>query len=241
MAERSGKVVFVPDEVRNFGDNGAECKVILDPGGEVQVATSRDQAPALIAFLKTLVGTEVTVPGDETQYGFRSSREFRFPGDPRKPPGQGGGGGRGRKGSGDFESHKERGWNAKAMLYMSILKSVASMTGEGGLSQAFGIDEVAALTDTIFDRAMAKLGDYPFKTPEELAASQGQGGGQPSSNGSAQPKVAGRIGEILEATGNNTGKVLDAKRFATQQYETADLDKLDEDQWSHVLATVVLA
>ena len=228
MAETlHAKVAYVPDGIREFGENGAALKLMLEPGGEAEVTTNRSTAPKLLEHLKTLVGKEVDIAAEKTEYGLKVSKDYRFPGDPRGA----GGGGRGNRGPGDWQTHAEREWSERAMVWMSVFKSLCSIDDSGQVS----VEELPGLANVIYDKALEKLGPYPAKAAAPVSNQPGQPVAAPQSGG-----VQGRIGELLEAVDNDSMKVVEAKRFAMQQYGVGDLDALDDEQWAHVLATIVL-
>lgn len=240
--QKAVTIEYVPDGFREFGDNGAGIKVMCAGGEEFEVSTNRETAPKLIDALKKLVGQEVTVEGNESDWGFKVDKAFRFPGDPRQ---SGGGNWKGGKGGGDWETHAEREFKdgsivaqvaAKLIVQASVAKgddvdlTVASVE-QYGPKLAVAIRQAAV--------AVAKEGGYPAAAvkPKEEPKKQEA----PSSAPAGPGPIAQRIQEVIAACDGDALGVVRAKVFLKERAGHDDFSKLDAAEWAEFLSDFMIA
>src|SRR5438034_4215971 len=111
--KRTVTITKVMDQVREYGEKGASVKFAIEGGHVLEVGTNRDYAAKLQETLRGLIGKSLEVEAEPTEYGLKVDKNFRFPNDPRRPPGDGGGGG--KKGGGDWQTRAEREFAEAAM------------------------------------------------------------------------------------------------------------------------------
>lgn len=224
-------IQYVPDEARHFGEKGAGIDVMCAEGKKFEVTTNRQTAPKLIAALKELVGQTLEVSGEMTQYGFKVSKDFRFPNDPRQSPGSYDGGGDKKKG--DWETHDEREFKDASIVAQVAAKLAAQVAmGEGGVSAdvvVAGIEEYTERIALTIRKAATRLlaeGSYPGARAEAPSATEVAAAVTPGGSG-----ISDRLQEVIELGGGDTKAVIRAKRLASESFGTDDLGKLTDEQW----------
>jgi hypothetical protein len=241
METREVTITEVKPEFRPWGESGADITLITDAGA-CTVTTNQSTAPKLIEALAKLVGQKVSIPVEQTQHGRKVDKDFRFPGDPRKGPGDGK-----FKGKGDWATAEERAYTSASIVAQVAAKIVGDHYGiaeDYAAKVTFVALAINEATDSV--RVLQK---YPAKkVGEEKAGGQASapkttgGPGVPDTAGrepasptvassGAPPRPKNRTQELINIGGDSLA-VVRAKRLLRDKGGSENYEALDDAAWA---------
>lgn len=242
---REVTIESVMDPIREFGEKGASVK--FKAGGAVlEVGTNREYAPQVQVLLRTLVGQTLPITAEKTEYGLKVDKSFRFPGDPRKPPGDGDYKKKNR--GGDWETASEREFKEASITAQVAAKIVAEYAETLPITGSFE-DRTTSVALAIRHAAKSLVaeGGYPKSVgagespapgsglPAQLQQSQGDAQATVGAPNDADPApTTSRIDEVIELIGDTKG-VIQAKKLLRASYGHDDFSKLSDEEWARFL------
>ena len=245
---REATIEAVLDPIREYGEKGASFKFRAS-GTVLEVGTNREYVSKLQELLRSLIGQTMPITAEKTDYGLKVDKSFRFPGDPRKPPGDGK---FDKKGPGSWETAAEREFKEASITAQVAAKIVAEFAEQLPITGSFQ-DRTTSVALAI--RAAAKTlvadGGYPKSAgageppasgsglPAQLQRSQGDVQATVGAPSDADPAPASRIDEIIETCGGDTKAVPRAKKLLRSQYGHDDFTKLNDEEWAKFLVVLI--